>query len=51
MAECVARLGCEISSDEEVLALQQLHSALSALNNTPEQSLEDVTEHIELFGI
>ncbi|XP_052819108.1 uncharacterized protein LOC128244975 isoform X2 [Mya arenaria] len=53
MAEYVAKLGSNISSEEEVLTLQQLHSALSAINHNSgsDHNLTGVAEHnIELFG-
>lgn len=53
MAELVERLAARISSDEEVIALQRLHSLLAAENNTQgaDVSADEFAEaSIELFG-
>lgn len=53
MAELVERLAARISSDEEVIALQKLHSLLSAENKKQgaDVSADEFSEaSIELFG-
>ena len=54
MAELVGKLSTKISSDEEVLTLQELHSLLAEENNASQTDLslcglgDDAS--IELFG-